>query len=103
MAELTTMDILVKNMQKEIRELKEKVNDLGLTTKDILTTEEASRYLGMSKSYLYKLTMRQVIPYYRPNGKYVYFERSELDKWLRNNPIRTQEQIASDALKFTMR
>lgn len=29
------------------------------TTKEVLTSDEAAAYMGISKSYLYKLTMRQ--------------------------------------------
>jgi len=38
------------------------------TTKEVLTSEEAAKYMGISKSYLYKLTMRQQIPHYKPMG-----------------------------------
>lgn len=31
-------------------------------TKEVLTSDEAAKYMGVSKSYLYKLTMRQQIP-----------------------------------------
>ena len=30
-------------------------------TKEVLTSEEVARYMGISKSYLYKLTMRKQI------------------------------------------
>jgi len=38
-------------------------------TKEVLTSDEAARYMGVSKSYLYKLTMRQQIPHFKPMGK----------------------------------
>ena len=43
--------------------------------KEVLTTAEASAYLGLSESYLYKLTSSKRIPHYKPNGKLVYFNR----------------------------
>ena len=42
-------------------------------TKEVLTSDEAAKYMGVSKSYLYKLTMRQQIPHYKPMGKMCYF------------------------------
>lgn len=33
------------------------------TTKAVLTSDEAAQYMGISKSYLYKLTMRGEIPH----------------------------------------
>ena len=38
-------------------------------TKEVLTSDEAAKYMGVSKSYLYKLTMRQQIPHFKPMGK----------------------------------
>jgi hypothetical protein len=37
------------------------------------------------------------IPYYKPSGKLVYFEKSELLKWLRQNPVKSQSQIDEEA------
>lgn len=51
-------------------------------TKEVLTSDEAARYMGISKSYLYKLTMRGEIPHYKPMGKMCYFNRAELEQWL---------------------
>lgn len=56
-------------------------------TKKMLTLEEAARYLSVSKSNLYQLIHRRAIPHYKPNGKMVYFNRLELDKWLQRNRI----------------
>ena len=40
-------------------------------TKEVLTSDEAARYMGISKSYLYKLTMKQQIPHFKPMEKCV--------------------------------
>lgn len=71
--------------------------------KEVLTSDEAARYMGISKSYLYKLTMRQQIPHYKPNGKMCYFNREELEIWLQNNRISTTEEINSRANTYCMR
>lgn len=62
------------------------------TQKEVLTSDEAARYMGISKSYLYKLTMRQQIPHYKPMGKMCYFNREELESWLQSNRIATNEE-----------
>lgn len=49
------------------------------TTKEVLTSDEAAAYMGVSKSHLYKLTMRGEVPHYKPTGKMVYFNRQELE------------------------
>jgi excisionase family DNA binding protein len=61
---------------------------------------DAAEYLNISKSYLYKLTCKNGIPYYKPNGKKIYFSKSELDKWIMRNPVKSDEQIEEEAQKF---
>lgn len=56
-------------------------------TKEVLTSAEAAKYMGISMSYLYKLTMRQQIPHYKPMGKMCYFNRKELEQWLQGNRV----------------
>lgn len=73
------------------------------TTKEVLTSEEASKYMGISKSYLYKLTMRKEIPHYKPMGKMCYFNRQEIEKWLQSNRISTDEEITQKAQEYCMR
>ncbi len=51
----------------------------GLTSKKVLTFDEAAKFTGLSKSYLYKLTSQQRIPFFKPTGKLVYFDREELE------------------------
>jgi excisionase family DNA binding protein len=71
-------------------------------TKNILSFDEASRFLNLSKSYLYKLTSGSLIPHYKPQGKMLYFEKDELEAWLRQNPVKTQMQIAREAQQYVM-
>ena len=49
-----------------------------------LNVTQASQYLGISNSQLYKLTSQKKIPCYKPSGKYLYFFKYELDLWIRN-------------------
>ena len=43
---------------------------------------EAAAYLGLSPSYIYKLTHKHLIPHYKPTGKRVFFYKKELDEWI---------------------
>lgn len=67
--------------------------------KNILSFNEASEFLNLSKSYLYKLTSSGSIPHYKPQGKMLYFEKSELEGWLRQNPVKTKQQLEQEAEK----
>jgi len=68
--------------------------------KEVLTSDEAARYMGVSKSYLYKLTMRQEIPHYKPMGKMCYFNRLELEQWLQRYRISTGEELSQKAAAY---
>ena len=72
-------------------------------TKEVLTSDEAAKYMGVSKSYLYKLSMRQQIPHYKPMGKMVYFNRLELEQWLQNNRVSTATEISQQAAAYCMK
>lgn len=78
------------------------LENLVLHSKNVLSFEEASRFLNLSKSYLYKLTSGNLIPHYKPQGKMLYFEKMELEAWLRQNPIRTQAQTEAEAQKYVL-
>jgi excisionase family DNA binding protein len=46
---------------------------------------EAAEYLNISRSYLYKLTGSKQITHFKPHGKKIYFQKSDLNKWLFRN------------------
>ena len=71
--------------------------------KKMLTLEEAVKYTGFSKSYMYKLTHQRRIPYYKPNGKLIMFYLEELEEWLMQNRIITMEEIKRKASEYVIR
>ena len=86
--------------------LKQATDDIAsksiICTKEVLTSDEASQYMGVSKSYLYKLTMRGEIPHFKPMGKMCYFNRKELEEWLQRNRVKTTDEIGSRAVAYCM-
>ncbi|WP_239059501.1 AlpA family transcriptional regulator [Bacteroides sp. 224] len=64
------------------------IEDHLFMTKEILSLNEASDFLNASKSQLYKLTRTLAIPHYKPGGKAIYFYRSELLEWVKQNPAK---------------
>ena len=69
-------------------------------TKEVLTTRETAQYMGISLSYLYKLTMRHQIPHFKPMGKICYFNRLEIEQWLQNNRVSTEDEISQKAQAY---
>lgn len=89
-------------MEKSIETRVAELENLVLHSKNVLSFEEASRFLNLSKSYLYKLTSGNLIPHYKPQGKMLYFEKTELEAWLRQNPIKTQAQTEAEAQRYIL-
>jgi excisionase family DNA binding protein len=87
-----------KSIEARVFELEQMV----FLTKNVLSFDEASKFLNLSKSYLYKLTSDKLIPHYKPQGKMLYFAKEELEAWLRQNPVKTQMQIAQEAQQYVM-
>ena len=85
-----------KTLEKRVEELEQML----FLTKNVFSFDEASKFLNLSKSYLYKLTSGNLIPHYKPQGKMLFFERADLEAWLRQNPIKTQAQIANGDVGF---
>ena len=70
-----------------------------LSAKSVLNLEDASFLTGLSKSRLYKLTSNRQIPHYK-RGRCVFFDKSELEGWMRENKVATLSEIESDAQSY---
>lgn len=92
------------NAEEIIKQILEKLKNIESLLKDQykqpLTLEEAGRYLNISKSYLYKMTYQNTLPYYKPNGKKIYFKKAELDEWIFKNRIKSGEDIEKEANEY---
>jgi excisionase family DNA binding protein len=87
-------------LQRQIEELQkrmEAVEDILDNAKEVLTVEEASRFMDIARSSLYKMTSDRSIPFYRPNGKMIYFEKADILAWMRRNRTVSQEEVNEHA------
>ena len=104
MKEKTTNEIEASPVA--IAELEQRVTlleNVVFASKDVLTLEEASLFLGLSRGALYKMTHNNVIPFFRPNGKMIYFEKSELLEWIRAQRVASETEIAERAKQVMQR
>lgn len=91
-------------MEEKVKTIVDAVTENVInTTKEVLTSDEAARYMGISKSWLYKMTMRKQIPHYKPTGKVCYFNRRELESWLQSNRIATDSELTKRATDYCMK
>ena len=67
-----------------------------------LSFDEACKYLDISKSFLYKLTHKSQITHFKPNGKKLYFKKSDLNNWLFRNKKTSQQELEQKAIDYTM-
>lgn len=65
-----------------------------------LTLPEAAEYLGVSKSHLYKLTFQHLITHFKPNGKKIYFKKSDLNKYLFRNRKASEMELDQKAVDY---
>ncbi len=91
------------NIEQRVSSVEEALKMAGLAQKTVLTFDEATAYTGLSKSWLYKLTSMKQIPHYKPHGKLCYFDRVELDAWMKANRVRTSEEIETEAQAYCQR
>ena len=81
-------------VEQELKEIKDYMTLQSILQKDIFTLKEAALYLGISTSYLYKLTSARAIPFYKPASKLNFFTKGELDDWLLKNRHATISELS---------
>ena len=89
----TQMTKLIADLQKRV----ETLEDMLEAGKEVLTVEEAAKFMGMARSSLYKMTSDQTIPFYRPNGKMIFFEKTDILSWIRKSRVSSREEIEEEA------
>jgi len=88
---------------KSIDERLRNIETLLLSQKTVLNFDEVAAYTGLSKSHLYKLTSTGGIPCYKPTGKKIYFDKTEIDEWLLRNKKLSHDEIDDMAESHIMR
>lgn len=85
---------------KKLTSIEQRIIEQNLLQKEIINFAEACLYLDLSSSHLYKLTSANAIPCYCPQGKKLYFRRTELDLWLTSHRNTTKEEVEQQAANY---
>lgn len=88
----------MEKIQQELEIIKQMLKARETLEKQILSFQEALSYLKVSKSFLYKLTSKGEITYFKPNGKLIYFKRSDLDSWMLQNENKSISSLENEVL-----
>ena len=90
-------------LMQKLERIENLIEQQGLLKKDVINFIEACHYLGLSKSHMYKLTSSKSIPHFCPQGKRLYFKRTELDDWLLRNRTDTQDEIDQQTANYLIK
>lgn len=90
-------------IQNELKEIKELLKKQIIQQKDILNVKEASEFLGLSVSRLYKMTSNKEIPHCKPGGKIIYLSRKELEQWILNSRVASTNDIDDELDSYLSR
>jgi len=66
----------------------------------VLSFEQGCQYLGFKKSYVYKMTASGILPFSKPNGKKIFFDRDKLEAWMLGNASKSHSERQSDAATY---
>ena len=86
-----SLDALLSHM----RDLEDKVYML----KTYLTTEEAGKYLAISKYTLREAVKQRALPFYTPPGKGYYFLKDDLDAWMESYRIDCVHDVGKEEVE----
>ena len=80
-----------------LQERIDKLENICYAAKEVLNLEEAADFLGVAKSTLYKMTHLNQLPYVKPAGKLIFFEKKALLDWVRGVKEMSEEEIRTEA------
>ena len=75
-----------------------------LGAKQMLTMNDTALLTGLSKSHLYKLCCSKKIPHFKGDGgKLTYFDRDEINAWMKQNRVSTNDEVEAQAINYVVR
>lgn len=91
---MTTLDEIEKRLDR--------IEKMTAASKNVLTLDEAAALTGYSVKYLRLLVSRREMPCYR-RGNRLYFDRAEVENWMKENRIQSDEEITNQAAASVQR
>ena len=85
---------------QKLEHIEKMLSEQTLLKKEVLNFHETAMYLEVSHSHLYKLTSSGTVPFSKPNGKKLYFNRKELNTWLMSNKHLSADEIEAKASNY---
>jgi excisionase family DNA binding protein len=93
------MESIVLELLNKQNERLTNIECLLTISKAVLNIDEVSVLTGLSKSTIYKMTCTGLIPHYK-QSKHLYFDKAEVEAWLKSNKIKTKDEIEKEASSY---
>ena len=87
------------SIEERLNKIESLLEQQSIVNKEMLNLKEACLFLDLSQSAIYKMTFSKKIPFYRPQGKKIYFLKEELKNWVLKSRVRTVEEIEKEAIE----
>lgn len=97
------MEEQLKQLNAVLLDVIGRIEKLESSSKTTLLIGDVAAMTGLSRSHIYKLTCTNQIPYYKPNGKHLYFDRSEIEAWLKRGKGMTNDEARQVATKYNVK
>jgi excisionase family DNA binding protein len=78
-------------------ELRRLIETSIIPIKRVMNITEVAEFASVSESLIYKLTAAKKIPFSRPFGRAMYFDRFEIEEWLLSFRIQTEKDTQREA------
>lgn len=91
------LEALIENSVRKVLSVQLPTNQSE--TDEVLTVDDAARFLSLSVPTIYGLVSKSQIPVSK-RGKRLYFSQRELTDWIREGKRKTISEIAKDAQDF---
>lgn len=73
-----------------------------LAAKNVLDVKDVSALTGYSVKYIYKLTAQNKLPHYFPTKGRMFFDRAEIEAWMKQNRVGTVEEAEQQAAAYVV-
>jgi excisionase family DNA binding protein len=81
------------NLEERLKQIESSI----IPIKRVMSLSEIAEFTGVSESQIYKLTAAKKIPFSRPFGRAMYFDRIEIEDWLLSFRIQTEKDTQREA------
>jgi len=81
-----------EKVAKELAEIREEIQYINSFLRGIVDVKTAAKILNISIGNLYQKTSKKEIPFYKPNGKLIYFDVQELVEWMKEKDFKRKSK-----------